>query len=81
MSGDRPQQRTPAEQLAADAFAMKRLSVRLHARLLERPISSLGVAAAALAVRELVELKAALAALCITLDERLAEKGFDGRPE
>ena len=81
VSGGRPQQRTPAEQLAADAFAMKRLSVRLHARLLERPISSLGVAAAALAVRELVELKAALTALCITLEERLAEKEFDGRPE
>ena len=55
--------------------------MRLHARLLERPISSLGVAAAALAVRELRELKAALTALCITLDERLAEKEFDGRRE
>lgn len=81
VSGERPQQRTPAEQLAADAFAMKRLSVRLHARLLERPLSSLGVAAAALAGRELVELKAALAALYITLEQRLAEKEFDGRPE
>jgi ParB-like chromosome segregation protein Spo0J len=75
------QQRTPAEQLAADAFAMKRLSVRMHARLLERPLSSLGVAAAALAVRELRELRAALAALFLTLDERLAEKEFDGHPE
>jgi hypothetical protein len=81
VSGDRPQQRTPAEQLAADAFAMKRLAVRLHARLLERPILSLGIGAAALAARELVELKAALTALCITLDERLPEKEFDGRPE
>ena len=74
-------QRTPAEHLAADAFAMKRLSVRLHTRLLERPLSSLGVAAAVLAVRELVELRAALAALFLTLDERLAEKEFDGHPE
>ena len=73
--------RTPAEHLAADAFAMKRLSVRLHTRLLERPLSSLGVAAAALAVRELRELRAALAALFLTLDERLAEKEFDGHPE
>ena len=80
-TGGRAPVRTPAEQLAADAFGMKRLSVRLHARLLERPISSLGVAAAALAVRELRELKAALTALCITLDERLAEKEFDGRRE
>ena len=79
--GDRPRQRTPAEQLAADAFAMKRLSVRLHARLLERPISSMGAKAATLAARELRELKAALTALCTTLDERLAEKEFDGRPE
>ena len=67
------QRRTPAEQLAADAFAMKRLTVRLHARLLERPLSSLGAAAAALAARELGELRAALSALCITLEQRLAE--------
>lgn len=64
--------RTPAEQLAADAFAMKRLSVRLHARLLERPLSSLGRDAAALAARELRELRAALTALCATLELRLA---------
>lgn len=80
-SGDRPRVRTPAEQLAADAFAMKRLAVRLHARLLERPLASLGAKAAAIAARELRELRAALTALCITLDERLAEKEFDGRPE
>jgi hypothetical protein len=79
--GDRPRQRTPAEQLAADAFAMKRLAVRLHARLLERPLASLGAKAGAVAARELRELRAALAVLCITLDARLTEKEFDGRPE
>lgn len=73
--------RTPAEQLAADAFAMKRLSVRLHARLLERSLASLGAAAAAVAARELQELKAALTALGNTLEQRLAEKETDGRPE
>lgn len=73
--------RTPAEHLAADAFAMKRLSVRLHARLLERSLASLGADAAALAARELVELQAALTALGITLEQRLTEKESDARPE
>ena len=80
-TGGRAPVRTPAEQLAADAFAMKRRAVRLHARLLERPLVSLGAKAAALAARELRELRAALTTLCITLDERLTEKEFDGRPE
>jgi hypothetical protein len=76
------QRRTPAEQLAADAFAMKRMSARLHTRLLERPLESLGADAATLAARELLELKAALTALCATLCKRLAEKeSFYGRPE
>ena len=73
--------RTPAEHLAADAFAMKRLSVRLHARLLERSLASLGAEAAAIAARELMELKRALTALGITLEQRLAEKESDARAE
>lgn len=73
--------RTPAEHLVADAFAMKRLSVRLHARLLERSLASLGAEAAAIAARELVELKAALTALGTTLEHRLTEKESDARPE
>lgn len=73
--------RTPGEHLAADAFAMKRLSVRLHARLLERSLASLGAEAAALAARELAELKAALSALVITLEQRLTEKESDARTE
>ena len=73
--------RTPGEHLAADVFAMKRLSVRLHARLLERSLASLGAEAAALAARELVELKAALTALGTTLEQRLTEKEPDARTE
>lgn len=72
---------TPGEHLAADAFAMKRLSVRLHARLLERSLASLGAEAAELAARELVELKGALTALGITLEQRLTEKESDARAE
>ena len=73
--------RTPGEHLAADVFAMKRLSVRLHARLLERSLASLGADAAALAARELVGLKAALTALSTTLQQRLTEKESDARAE
>jgi len=69
--------RTPGEQLVADASAMKRLVVRVHTRLLERPLASLGMDAAGVAARELVELKAALAALCTTLEKRLAEREVD----
>ena len=80
-TGGGARRRTPAEHLAADAFAMRRLSVRLHARLLERSLASLGAEAAELATRELAELKAALTALGITLEHRLTEKESDARPE
>ena len=80
-AGSVMRRRTPGEHLAADVFAMKRLSVRLHARLLERSLASLGGEAAELAARELVELKAALAALGTTLEQRLTEKESDARAE
>ena len=67
--------RTPGEQLVADAWAMKRLTVRLHARLLERSLQSLGEAACAVVSRELVELRLALLALTGTLDTRLTTPG------
>jgi ParB-like chromosome segregation protein Spo0J len=67
--------RTPGEQLVADAWAMKRLAARLHARLLERSLSSLGPPACATVSRELVELRAALCALTNTLDSRLGVQG------
>jgi len=67
--------RTPTEQLVADAWAMKRLSARLHARLLERSLSSLGEAAGAVVYRELVELRSTLSALSTTLDTCLNIQG------
>ena len=67
--------RTPGEQLVADAWAMKRLSTRLHARLLERSLTSLGEPVCATVSRELAELRAALFALTKTLDTRLGAQG------
>jgi hypothetical protein len=67
--------RTPAEQLVADAWAMKRLAARLHARLLERSLSSLGEAAGAVVYQQLVELRSTLSALSTTLDTRLNIQG------
>lgn len=67
--------RTPGEQLVVDAWAMKRLAARLHARLLERSLQSLGAPACATVSRELVELRAALLALAKTLDARLVAQG------
>ena len=65
--------RTPAEQLVADAWAMKRLAVRLHARLLERSLTSLGESACDVVSRELEELLSTLGALNKTLDARLID--------
>ena len=67
--------RTPGEQLVADAWAMKRLAARLHARLLERSLESLGTPACAVVSRELLELRATLLALTATLDTRLGAQG------
>lgn len=67
--------RTPAEQLLADAWAMKRLAVRLHARLLERSLSSLGEAAGAVVYQQLMELRSTLSALSTTLDTRIKVQG------
>lgn len=67
--------RTPAEQLVADAWAMKRLAARLHARLLERSLTSLGASACAVVCGELTELRSTLGALSTTLDARLSAPG------
>ena len=67
--------RTPGEQLVADAWAMKRLAARLHARLLERSLRSLGAPACAVVCTELAELRATLGALTTTLDARLSVQG------
>jgi hypothetical protein len=70
--------RTPGEQLVADAWAMKRLAVRLHARLLERSLTSLGAPACAVVCSELAELRSTLGALITTLDARLSVQGASG---
>jgi hypothetical protein len=70
--------RTPGEQLVADAWAMKRLAVRLHARLLERSLTSLGAPACAVVCSELAELRSTLGALITTLDARLSVPGASG---
>jgi hypothetical protein len=67
--------RTAGEQLVADAWAMKRLAARLHARLLERSLTSLGAPACAVVSGELAELRRALNALSTTLDARLSVQG------
>ncbi len=68
------QRRTPAEQLVADTWAMKRLATRLQVRLLERSLPSLGPACGPV-TRELVELRSTLTALQTTLDTRLGTRG------
>lgn len=70
--------RTPGEQLVADAWAIKRLAVRLHARLLERSLPSLGAPACAVVSGELAQLRATLGALSTTLDARLNAPGVSG---
>ncbi len=67
--------RTPGEQLVADAWTMKHVAARLHARLLERSLQSLGREACATVSRELLELRGSLRALCETLDKRLGASG------
>lgn len=67
--------RTPGEQMVADAWALKRMSTRLHARLLERSLTSLGAPACAVVSGELTELRATLTALTSTLDTCLSTPG------
>lgn len=67
--------RTPGEQLVADAWVMKRVAARLHARLLERSLASLGEPARAVVCEELCALRATLCALTTTLEQRLSTPG------
>ncbi|MEI7705523.1 MAG: KorB domain-containing protein, partial [Deltaproteobacteria bacterium] len=69
--------RTPGEQLVADAWAMKRLAARMHVRLLERSLTSLGESGCAVASRELGDLRGSITALLRTLDKRLDAHGVD----
>ena len=67
--------RTPGEQMVADAWAMRRLAVRLQTRLRERSLVSLGEPACVSVARELASLRATLRALQTTLDARLGAQG------
>jgi hypothetical protein len=73
--GGTASRRTPGEQLVADSWAMKRLAGRLHARLLERSLTSLGAPVCCVTGDELVELRSTLGALNSTLDARLSNHG------
>lgn len=68
-SGPRRAPMTPAEAMIADASALAYRATRLHARLLERPLASLGVEVEQVVVRRLVEVRAVVEALCRTLTQ------------
>jgi hypothetical protein len=61
---------TPGEAMIADAAVLATRATRLHARLLERPVTSLGAEVERVVVGRLGELQAVLAALCQTLGQR-----------
>jgi ParB-like chromosome segregation protein Spo0J len=58
---------TPSEAIVADATMISHRATRLHARLLERPLMSLGAEACAIVVQRLRELTGVIAALHDTL--------------
>jgi ParB-like chromosome segregation protein Spo0J len=58
---------TPGEAMIADAAALATRATRLHARLLERPVASLGAEVERVVANRLGELQAVLGALCQTL--------------
>lgn len=60
---------TPGEAMIADAAALATRATRLHARLLARPVTSLGAEVERVVVGRLGELHAVLGALCQTLDQ------------
>ena len=59
---------------------MKRLAARLHARLLERSLTSLGEAACDVVTQELTQLRSTLSALTTTLDTRINAQGATDAP-
>jgi hypothetical protein len=68
----RATQRSHGEWLVSDAASLTRVAARLQARLLERPLGSLGDQAAQVASRSLSALTPVLLSLCETLDRVLA---------
>lgn len=73
--GGKPAARTPGEWLISDAAAVAKLSARLHARLLERSLASLGESAAAVASRTLHGLRPGLLSLCGTIERVVGARG------
>lgn len=60
---------TPGEAMIADAAALATRATRLHTRLLERPVTSLGAEVEQVVVGRLGELQVVLGALCQTLGQ------------
>jgi len=70
---------TPGEAMIADAAVLATRATRLHARLLERPLASLGAEVERVVAGRLGELQAVLAALCQTLVQASAPSATKGR--
>lgn len=68
-SGPRRTPMTPAEAMIADASVLAFRATRLHARLLERPLASLGLELEQVVTRRLVEVRGVVEALCRTLTQ------------
>lgn len=68
-SGPRRAPLTPGEAIVADASALSYRAARLHARLLERPLASLGPEVERVVVGRLGELRGVVEALCRTLTD------------
>lgn len=67
--GPRRASMTPAEAMIADATVLAFRATRLHARLLERPLASLGPELEQVVARRLVEVRGVVEALCRTLTQ------------
>ncbi len=67
--GPRRAPMTPAEAMIADASTLAFRATRLHARLLERPLASLGPELEQVVTRRLVEVRGVIEALCRTLTQ------------
>ncbi len=70
----RPSVATPGQKLLADMASLSRAAVRLEARLLERPLDTLGEAAAAAIRTNLAELGSVLAPLLRAMQQTLGEE-------
>jgi hypothetical protein len=68
---------TPGEAMIADAAGLSLRAARLQARLLERPLASLGAEVERVVVERLGELRAVVEALCRTLTHVTAEAAHD----